>query len=1438
MSTFDAGSIRADVELDTTPFKRSLSEMKREGERFAQNRFSPKLDADDSEAKRKINAIKLQLASLSGTTRVNVDVGGGVNEQLDQIAARREALSDDISMSLTLNRYGVVMNQLRTLTQAVSRLDGRTIEIDVDVDTAAARARISVLRRELTSLSRMRVTPQVTPPSGGGGGGGAGNAAAGAGGRLMDLAAGGAAAAAALTPVTTVAAGLTAGLVSLAAAGGGAAAILGGVMVGAIQSYTTVAKEIETANKNLATQKEALAALEPGTDAYAAQLKKVKEAQKQVNEAQAKMTPAMSRFNKAINGAKGAWADLIQKTSPQTFGIMTTVVKGATAMIERMAPVVRAVAPMFQRVANAFKNWAEGAGGTRFMNFIKTNGVPILGSLVAVGRNVIATAGHMVRAFAPVGKSIADSLAGASQKMRDWAEDGGFVRFLAKVREAGPSVREFFKALGGAAINLAKALDNLGPLALLTATGFLKIIASMPTPLLTVLIGVLIAVRAAMLANRVAVALTSTQYLILGRRTIAQTAAAVANRIATAATTAVMRAYRLVILGTAAVQNSLTLATIRARIATVASRIATVAMTVAMRGARIAIMAAAAAHRLLTIAFLTSPIGWLVLALAGLVIAFVLLWKKCEGFRNFWKGLWRGIKSVAGAVWNWLKDNWRTVVVVIVGLITGPFGAGIAYMITHWKQVQRVFTAVWRFIRDNIFAPIGRFFTQTIPRWARTVRDRVTGAWDAMWNAVKRAYQWVRDHIFAPIGRFFTQTIPRWARTLRDVMRAVWDGIAKAISAPYYWIRDKVFAPIGRFFTKTIPGWADKLKDKLGDAWKSVQKVTKNAWNNVVGILEDAVNAGRSIINTLIHGFNNITKFLHIKIKIDDIPEVKFKKFAVGGMVPGPSNYATGGFVPGYAPGQDTVPAMLSPGEGVLTPEAVRGLGGEGFIHAANGRFAGHRGAGMGASSQTAQAVTAGLGGFAKGGMVQNFYLGGMVRGGLRRAGISTGLVTQGEYSNGSLSAGTHTGGGVIDIAANPRNQARMVAALRANGFAAWFRTPAEGFAYHIHAVQMNNPNLSAAARAQVNSYRHGGNGLANGGKDTGAGGFDFMGVLKKSIGKILGNVYKGASALAGGVGGGVLDFLTGNAGGGKGVLGKVVGFASKIAGKVTQQATGPLGEAVLSLLSGSNIAEGLKDPKGKFKDFDGKNKFGGLGNIVRSLGNSTVAGLVRKVVPDFLLAKKKESKFKLSDLFGNLGVGGGGAGVQRWATLASFALRMTGLTGGNKLKDFLGLMQAESGGNPKAINLWDSNAKRGTPSKGLMQVIDPTFRAYHVKGTSNSIWDPLANMAASANYIKHVYGGRIPGSPYYTGVIGATAGLHPVAEHAAELVTQPGTKLFAGGERVYNGRETGNILGGGGGGATTYVPATVIVQIGQEQFEGTVVGIMDDAMGAADRSR
>ena len=85
--------------------------------------------------------------------------------------------------------------------------------------------------------------------------------------------------------------------------------------------------------------------------------------------------------------------------------------------------------------------------------------------------------------------------------------------------------------------------------------------------------------------------------------------------------------------------------------------------------------------------------------------------------------------------------------------------------------------------------------------------------------------------------------------------------------------------------------------------------------------------------------------------------------------------------------------------------------------------------------------------------------------------------------------------------------------------------------------------------------------------------------------------------------------------------------------------------------------------------------------------------------------------------------------------------LKLAGVTPSSQNIDTLfGRVMQESGGDPNAINLTDSNAKAGYPSEGILQTIPETFRRYMVKGFGN-IRNPVHNIAAAVRYMLDRYG-------------------------------------------------------------------------------------------------
>jgi TP901 family phage tail tape measure protein len=117
--------------------------------------------------------------------------------------------------------------------------------------------------------------------------------------------------------------------------------------------------------------------------------------------------------------------------------------------------------------------------------------------------------------------------------------------------------------------------------------------------------------------------------------------------------------------------------------------------------------------------------------------------------------------------------------------------------------------------------------------------------------------------------------------------------------------------------------------------------------------------------------------------------------------------------------------------------------------------------------------------------------------------------------------------------------------------------------------------------------------------------------------------------------------------------------------------------------------------------------------------------------------------KKRLLQQFQEMFAGGGGAAasstqVRSWIATALNIMHMSMAF----LPGIASLIQNESGGNPRAINNYDANAKRGDPSRGLMQTIMSTFQAYVLPALRGlGIYNPIANITAGVRYALANYG-------------------------------------------------------------------------------------------------
>jgi TP901 family phage tail tape measure protein len=267
---------------------------------------------------------------------------------------------------------------------------------------------------------------------------------------------------------------------------------------------------------------------------------------------------------------------------------------------------------------------------------------------------------------------------------------------------------------------------------------------------------------------------------------------------------------------------------------------------------------AAAAQWLLNAAMSANPIGLVVIAIVALVAAFVLLWTKCEGFRNFmttvWDGLVAGAMAVKDAlvgafnfvvetisrVIDWVKDNWQLLATIMVAIFIpgGPILAAIFHFRDDILGVINKIVGWFKELPGRIIGGLGDLGGKLLG-WIRTAWDVVSGG---IGKAADKVISW-----FGGLPGQFVGALGDLGRQLVNWAEGAWDAalgaIKTAAGAIVSWLKDNwvkllvgavlvaftgptglvaglllSFDPIRDFVTKTLPGWFKDLPKKLGSA--------------------------------------------------------------------------------------------------------------------------------------------------------------------------------------------------------------------------------------------------------------------------------------------------------------------------------------------------------------------------------------------------------------------------------------------------------------------------------------------------------------------------------------------------------------------------------------------------------------------------------------------
>ncbi|HFU5879266.1 TPA: phage tail tape measure protein [Enterococcus faecium] len=263
-----------------------------------------------------------------------------------------------------------------------------------------------------------------------------------------------------------------------------------------------------------------------------------------------------------------------------------------------------------------------------------------------------------------------------------------------------------------------------------------------------------------------------------------------------------------------------------------------------------------------TIGFLTSPVGLVIAAVALLVVGFIYLWNTSEDFRNFWIGLWEGIKSAVSSAVEWIQNAWKS---------TGEWFNNL------WKSIKEGAENVWTTIQE---AP-GKAADWIKNKWTET-KEFFSSIWDGIKEAASSAWEGIVNilapyviaikNVFQPMIDFFTNL---WSQ-IGSIAGSAWEIIKTAVMGPILLLIDLITGNFNQLkedasmlwttlttniqniittFVDIVVGYYTALKDTVINIWNVLTSTIKDVWNSFTTWIKETTN---NIVNSIKQEWNNL----------------------------------------------------------------------------------------------------------------------------------------------------------------------------------------------------------------------------------------------------------------------------------------------------------------------------------------------------------------------------------------------------------------------------------------------------------------------------------------------------------------------------------------------------------------------------------------------------
>jgi TP901 family phage tail tape measure protein len=237
------------------------------------------------------------------------------------------------------------------------------------------------------------------------------------------------------------------------------------------------------------------------------------------------------------------------------------------------------------------------------------------------------------------------------------------------------------------------------------------------------------------------------------------------------------------------------------------------------------------------------PIGLVIVAVVGLG---VLIATHMDLIKGWISDAWNWISSVTSTAWNWIKDNLRTILEVIVVVITGPMGIIAALIFNNWAQIKTWTSDAWNAIQ-TVLTVVWNWISTAVTTYFNTYKTIITDVWNAVstvtstvWGAIQTALSTVWNLITSVL----TLAVNGW----KLIISAAWTAIQTATSTVWAAIQS-VLTTAWNWITATATTVFNAILSLITGAWNAVQTSTNVIWAAIRAYIQLTVTGIQTILS-------------------------------------------------------------------------------------------------------------------------------------------------------------------------------------------------------------------------------------------------------------------------------------------------------------------------------------------------------------------------------------------------------------------------------------------------------------------------------------------------------------------------------------------------------------------------------------------------------------